>query len=442
MDFQLAAAPPPHARDWITAALVAAGFFLLGWFSLANDRDETVHAAYIWLASGVAVGALWTLPRTRWWPVLWAVFAAMVALMLVEREPVASAVGWIAAELAGVFVAGVLLQKLAGEARLDSVDKVWRFLVAGALANALVSAAIGAPVFAALIGRTMQAEARAWILAHVIGVTLVAPVVVSWAGFHAKRSGGLQRGAFIAGLACLAGMLASAHAVFDRPSATSFVAAGSELTLNLHVLPYVPLAFAVLVALAWGQRGGSLALLALALIAILNTAQGEGPFTAGPNKGERLLDAEVFVGTAALLGLFVAALRAREEQVLREAAAWKVRYELAAEASHVKLYELDPRTRRVIWGGDLTSWLGLAGPQEAPLERFLERVHADDRPRVELAFAAKLAGEREVPPQRFRLQKESGEWIEVEDVGGAVLDFDDSVHRVAGTLRLLGAAAA
>ena len=439
MDFQLDRAGAPQARDWIVAALVGAAFFLLGWFSLANDRDETVHAAYVWLASGVAVGALWVLQPARWWPVLAAVLAAMLGLVALEREPAASAAGWIVAELAGVVAAGVLLRRYAGEARLDSLDKVWRFLLAGALANAFVSAVIGVPVFAAVFGKPALAEWRAWMLAHLIGVALVAPVVVNWAAFRAKRSGGLQRAPFWAGFVCLAGMLISAFAVFDGPAASAIVEAGGR-AFNLRLLPYVPLAFAVLVSLAWGQRGGSAALLVLGLFAILNTAQGEGPFMAGPHKGERLLDAEVYVGTAALLGLFVGALRAREERAMREAADWKVRYELAAKASRVKLYELDPRTRRLVWGGDVESWLGLTGVTDAPLEGLLDRVHPDDRPRAELAFAARLAGERDVPPQRYRLRTEGGDWIEVEDVGGAVLDFDDTVHRVAGTLRLIGAA--
>jgi integral membrane sensor domain MASE1 len=439
MDFQLAPAAGAGRRDWLAAAVVGAAFFLLGWFSLANDRDETVHAAYVWLASGVAVGALWVLPVARWWPALGAVLAAMLGLVALEREPVASAAGWIVAELVGVAAAGFLLRRFAGEARLDSLDKVWRFLLAGALVNAVVSGAIGAPVFAAVFGKPVLAEWRAWVLAHAIGVTLVAPVVVSWAGFHAKRSGGLQRAPFWAGLVCLAGMLVTALAVFDRPDATAIIAAGGR-ALSLGLLPYVPLAFAVLVSLAWGQRGGSLAILVLGIFAILNTAQGDGPFTTfAAQRGERLLDAEAYVGTAALLGLFVAALRAREERALREAADWRIRYELAAQASHVKLYELDPRTRQLIWGGDLTSWVGLAAGNEASLERWLERVHPDDRPRVELAFAARLAGERDVPPQRYRVRKESGDWFEVEDIGGAVLDFDDTVHRVAGTVRLIGA---
>ena len=104
----------------------------------------------------------------------------------------------------------------------------------------------------------------------------------------------------------------------------------------------------------------------------------------------------------------------------------------------MKLYELDPSTKRVVWGGDPTSWLGVEA-RDASLEQWLERVHPEDRPRVELAFAARLAGERELPPHRYRVRAADGGWVEVEDSGGAVLDFDDSVHRVAGSLRLIGA---
>jgi integral membrane sensor domain MASE1 len=381
---------------------------------------------------------LWVLPPQRWAPVLVGLALAMVGLIIEERSPAVPAFSWALAEIASAVAAGLLLRRFAGEARLDSLGKVWRFLLFGALAYSLVGSLLAPPTFAAVYDKTFSVEWRAWMLAHASGATLVAPIIVSWAGFHAKRSGGLQRAPFWAGLACFAGMLITALAVFDAQFGRLILGATAGWLSQLP-LPYVPLAFAVLVSLAWGQRGGALALLALALIAILNTAQGQGPFVAG-SKGERLLDAEIFVGTAALLGLFVAALRAREERALREAADWKVRYELAAQASHVKFYELDPSTKRVIWGGDATSWLGVDA-REASLEQWLDRVHPDDRPRVALAFAARLAGERELPPHRYRLETADGEWVEVEDTGGAVLDFDDSVHRVAGSLRLIGATA-
>jgi integral membrane sensor domain MASE1 len=436
MDFQLDSSRSTRGRDWVIGAFTAIAFFLLGWFSLANDRDETVHSAYIWLAGGIAVGVLWVVPPRRWMPVVVGLLAAMGGLIIEERSPAVPALAWTLAEIAGAVAAGLLLRRFAGEARLDSLNKAWRFLVAGALAYSLVGSLLAPPVFAMVYQKAFGSEWRAWMLAHFIGVTLVGPIVVTWAGFRAKRSGGLQRAPFWTGLACLAGMLLTALAVFDAQFGRAILGAATGWLSQLP-LPYVPLAFAVLVSLAWGQRGGSLALLVLALIAILNTAQGQGPFMAG-SKGERLLDAEIFVGVAALLGLFVSALRAREERALQEAAEWKVRYEAAAQASHVKLYELDPSTQRVVWGGDATSWLGV-GAREASLEEYLERVHPEDRPRVELAFAARLAGERELPPHRYRLKTEDGGWVEVEDTGGAVLDFDDSVHRVAGSLRLIGA---
>jgi integral membrane sensor domain MASE1 len=435
MEFQLDAPRSTRSRDWLIGAFAGIAFFLLGWFSLANDRDETVHSAYIWLAGGISVAVLWVLPPRRWTPVLLGLLAAMGALIVEERSAAVPALAWTLAEIAGAVAAGLLLRRFAGDPRLDSLDKAWRFLVAGALAYAFVGSVLAPPVFAAVFDKAFASEWRAWMLAHVTGVILVVPIIVSWVGFRAKRSGGLQRAPFWTGLACLAGMLITAMAVFDAQFGRLILGATSGWLSQLP-LTYVPLAFAVLVSLAWGQRGGSLALFALALIAILNTAQGQGPFVAG-GKGERLLDAEIFVSTAALLGLFVAALRAREERALRDAAEWKVRYEAAAQASHVKFYELDPSTKRVVWGGDATSWLGVEA-RDASLEQWLERVHPEDRPRVELAFAARLAGERELPPHRYRLRGERG-WVEVEDSGGAVLDFDDSVHRVAGSLRLIGA---
>jgi integral membrane sensor domain MASE1 len=116
-------------------------------------------------------------------------------------------------------VAGLLLKRFAGDPRLDSLDKAWRFLLAGALAYSLAGSVLAPPVFAAIYAKTFAAEWRAWMIAHPTGVILVAPIIVTWSGFHAKRSGGLQRAPFWTGLACFASMLISALAVFDAQSA-------------------------------------------------------------------------------------------------------------------------------------------------------------------------------------------------------------------------------
>ena len=117
---------------------------------------------------------------------------------------------------------------------------------------------------------------------------------------------------------------------------------------------------------------------------------------------------EEFIPRLRLLGeIFVNALeRKKAEQALRES---EERLSLAASSADVRLWELDP-DKEVIWVTEKgREFYGLLSGEELTLERFLDRVHPEDRELIRKSMEKGRSGEDisieyrvEVTPGNFR----------------------------------------
>ncbi len=131
--------------------------------------------------------------------------------------------------------------------------------------------------------------------------------------------------------------LVTLQLLFDAPT-------GSRMGgLAGRALTYVPIVFMALVALLWGTRGATLAAFAGALIAMVNTAQGEGPFAGVEGfLGDPELEVEGYALAIALTGLLIAVLAAAQRNAARDARDWQTRFEAAIGAHRLLAYEWDP----------------------------------------------------------------------------------------------------
>jgi hypothetical protein len=169
--------------------------------------------------------------------------------------------------------------------------------LAGALSTA-VSASIG--VTSLLLGDEISAGDipsvwRTWWLGDMGGDLLVAPVLfVAATHWPFKRAPGLPLEA--AGVA----------AVLVGASVFGFSQEGSLTYLVFPMLIWAGLRF-------W-QPGATVGSLIVAAIAVVFTAEGEGPFAGNP-PDERLLLAQTFVGTAGITALLLAVVISERERV-------------------------------------------------------------------------------------------------------------------------------
>jgi PAS domain S-box-containing protein len=111
------------------------------------------------------------------------------------------------------------------------------------------------------------------------------------------------------------------------------------------------------------------------------------------------------------------------------------RFELAAAAVSSAIYDgALKHNRTLVWTRGITELAGYPlGEVESTCEWWLERVHPEDRARVQAQFEAALAGGRDVTSE-YRFRTRDGRYIDVLDRGHFVRDSTGGTVRVVGSM--------
>lgn len=123
---------------------------------------------------------------------------------------------------------------------------------------------------------------------------------------------------------------------------------------------------------------------------------------------------------------------ARLEGALADRAAWQSRYEAATAASGQVLYDWEPSTDVIRWGGACEQILGYAEHElDGGLRQWNAMIHPDDVARFDEEIASVLA--RRVPFRlRYRVRRKDGATIVVEDTGHLVFGEHGEIVRMVG----------
>jgi len=399
-----------------TALWVMADWAAAWLLSRAVGRVEAIETTVFWLPTGVALGvavavAGWRLP----WVLGGAAAAAAIAT-LVDGRPVATALGFAAIEAAAVGVAAWV-----GHAGRDAADPriVWAAQAGAAVAVALVGATAALPLWSAIAPATsLAAEWRAWAVSGFLGALLAVPPIVAFAGFRAKRSGGMGTRPFVAGAAAFAAFAGCAAAIFQGDVSDRF---GGAVGPTLAYLPLAPL---IASAVLWGARGGPLAIAAGALLVIGWTAAGRGPFAEVEGfAGEAMLEVQGYVAVAALLAGWMLAQQAAVAAALARATDWQVRYRQVLEGTGTVAVTIDAVGGTCRWGERAAS---LPGGAPADVAAWIARAEPADQPLMRAEWAALAAGRQ--PAALWR-------WADAQARLAAVRGPDGEVELVTGLVQ-------
>jgi signal transduction histidine kinase len=297
-----------------SVALVAAAYYLAGRLGLELAYLDGAVAA-LWPPSGLGLALLF-LYGIRLWPGI-----VIGDLLLADfSQPFGTIVGQTVGNTLALIAGVALLRRLGVKCgRMERTLDVLALVVC-AVAVALVSAAFGPTslrlgdvVAADQLGRVF----RTWSLSDFCGVLVVAPVVLTWAsnGVRGIRRRDLIEGAI--GLVVL-GVLA-------------------ELAPQRDV-PYIVFPVLLWAALRLGPRGAATAIVVVCSVTVWNTAQEDGPFVRD-SITDSLLATQLFIATAALTSLLLAAVTAERTRAARALA--------ASEATHRALADEHAALRRV-----------------------------------------------------------------------------------------------
>ncbi|MDX6701224.1 MAG: hypothetical protein QOF26_1450 [Baekduia sp.] len=251
----------------------------------------------LWPPVGVGMAAL-VLFGPRLWP------GVVLGDLLVGdfSTPLGTVIGQTAGNTLEVVVGALLLRRLVGaDVAMSRVRDVFA-LIAAAAAGTLISACFGTASLRLgnVIGshETVQVW-RTWWLSDFSGALVVTPVILAWA-----------------------------HVAPHRPSRRTVLEAALLLTALVLLaelpsqrdVPYVVFPTLIWAALRFGPPGASAAVLIAASLTVWNTAHNAGPFVR-ESITDSLLSTQLFLATAALTSLVLAAVTAEREragQALRQ----------------------------------------------------------------------------------------------------------------------------
>jgi integral membrane sensor domain MASE1 len=306
----------PWVRYGVGVLGLAVAYYAAGRASLALHYEGPVAA--LWLPSGLGAALLYR-ARLRWWPGL-----LIGDLALIDpSQPLASALGITAGNIADMVVMAVLLRSLLGpRAALDRLEQVGGALVA-ILAGALITATV-ATLCSGVGGVVAASELpefwRSWLLADACGSLVVIPLVLAWTEPRSRAW--------------------PARAAFEGPLVLIVVVALSAASLSAAL----PLSYMVFPALIWaalrfGSRGATLAVALAAAMTVGLTAAEFGAFVEH-SISDRALSTQLYIAIAALTTLCLAALDSERRRALREVAASRARI-VAAGAHERRRLELE-----------------------------------------------------------------------------------------------------
>ena len=113
-------------------------------------------------------------------------------------------------------------------------------------------------------------------------------------------------------------------------------------------------------------------------------------------------------------------------------AEWKNRYEAAIQASGQVLYDWNPLTKEVTFGGSLVKTLGYDHEEmSGGLARWTELIHPDDRRRFTEEMD-RVTATGEAVHLRFRMKRKDGVYITVQDDGYFFTDTGNRIFRMVG----------
>lgn len=418
--------------------LLTALLTFLAWVLAAVLSQGISHAATnssaVWLATGITFGALLVVKAAKRPAVLLGAVCATVVLGLRDGQTVAQALAFGANEVLAAGLGAWLALRLRTVAPDAEADPGKAY--AGLLLGALLTAAIGASVAAVLWSWTrpqalLAAEWRVWACTTFVGILLMAPLIISLAGFRIRRSGGMPMAQFLAGAATFVMFLVAAALIFSSDVSDRFGASlGPTLT-------YLPLPFLVVTAILWKERGATLATLAAALALIVWNNAGAGPFSEIEGfAGEAVIEVQGYVAVMALLVGVVNTLGARNEQALAQAQAWRLRYRQVLESNRTVMASFDARNGLAQWGEGADELLRTSTAALLTVQDWIAHAEQQDHPALQADWRDLTQGHRNHVLWKHALRWSDGKVASVIARLSGVRGADGQVEQVAALLEV------
>jgi len=367
---------PSFRRDVLTVAFVASAYFGAHQIAYLFPDAEKVLMA-VWPAGGIGLAALLLNPRRLWPAILVGLFIAGNSANVLIGRPLFNSVGFMTANVFESLACAWLITRWCGEnVRFSRVQEVAVLLLAATVVNAC-TAVIGACT-AALAGiSSFLSFWQTWCIADGLGILVVTPLIVCWTPSRnslpdLRRNNVIESGLFMT-IWCAVAWLAF-HEGMTHPT--------------FFLKPYLLVGLLAWPALRLGQRGVTLALAVLAVIALSSSSVVRAdPLVWGAiSPTDHVLLLQVYLGCTAVAGLLIAASYAESKAAEQELRKSKEKYRDLYENSPDILISVDAESGRIVQCNDTCARITGYSKEEIAGRPVLSMYHPDCRGQVEKCF--------------------------------------------------------
>ncbi|MBM2817061.1 MAG: Signal transduction histidine kinase [Ignavibacteria bacterium] len=302
--------------DYPKVIVIALAYFFAHQLAFFFPDSEKI-IMLIWPAGGIGLAAFLMNPR-RLWPVLTLAFyiSGIAADVLLGGRSFMTGLGYMTGNMVESIGCAWLIIHWSGDFRQFSRVREVLGLIAGALLVNALSSCIGAGTSVLTRGANFFEAWSSWYISDGLGILVIGPFILVWIKRNTGTITDFNLRKIFEWVAFVIIWSFLSIAVFYR----------TELDKIFEFHPYLLVAFLTWSAIRLGQKGVTLALILLFIIAIVSPSIVPGPTPWGginhnPGLAHRLFELQMFLGFLAITGYLMAAGYAslkRVEETLRE----------------------------------------------------------------------------------------------------------------------------
>jgi signal transduction histidine kinase/integral membrane sensor domain MASE1/CheY-like chemotaxis protein len=409
----------PMWQQVLGPILFGVAFYTLARLSISLP-GRSGDISYVWLANGLAVGVLLSIPPRRWPAFVAMAFLADLANNFSLNYSPGLAVAYATIDSLQAPISVALTAHFIGwPPRIDTLRTLLTWMGIAAIGVNGLFSLIGSSVAVYAQGNDFSAAWRNWFIGGVMGLLLMAPLIFSWLQEAATTTRQQLKRYGLELIVLYIGLGIVTYFTFSRDAGSA-----SRFT----DLSFLAVPFLVWAALRHGLRAATLATFIWFAISLYYTINDVGPFAASRQSPElSVLHLQLYLVVLTALTLITATiirerstLVVQREQALRQSEVVRRRSDAAIMASKNIIYEINPVTQKMVWEGDVYNFIDKDRPVYRTVAAALDVVHPDDRARLAEVTRQISTGEVNSASIEYRHLLHDGTIIHVGNSGYAI----------------------
>ena len=399
----------PFMHQAVSFAIWMLIYYLSGLISLQLD-DPSLDFSIVWFPAGVATAAFLCAPWRHWWLFLAGFVALNLVLNNTTTENFPTNLMFAVLSMPSTMAIAWLVRRLSREG--DDLHQIVMWLVMTVLVSVVDALVLSSGLW---FFRNESFTGTFWpgLIADVTGIFFATTIIMGFLNNH-LRTEGMHRRIMIAG--CFVWVLLILITTWIFSDSVKYVT-DAFYTHRYDVLRFaaacIPIVLTVALAILWGNRGGSFALLTLGAIVIWFSIQKMGPFfIKGLRTGEPLLIAQCYLTATALLMVFIRVLTRSAQRLDNRT---------GVQSARDAIYQLNLVTGQLYWDHSLDVLDDIATDELTDKEKMLARVHPDDREKFQRQWSD-IGQAHKLPTISFRFKDKNDRWVTITDSGNVLIN--------------------